>query len=145
MQNWCTRDHIPCHASTLPPLKHLGVLKPQQESKWTSPSSIIPKRDGSVHWISNLPQLNKVIKWKQYHLLSIMDILCKCIGHNFFMKLELQKISLVIISYAYEHQWCNMNGYSVNFSLNFICCCCIRYFFGTRNLGLEFWLVESID
>ncbi len=42
-------------------LVRIGVLAPQQEIEWASPSFIIPKKDGGVSWISNLHQLNKVI------------------------------------------------------------------------------------
>jgi hypothetical protein len=72
-------DHLVC----------LGVLKPQLENKWSSSSFIIPKKDGIVHWVSNLRQLNKVIKQKQYPLPVIMDIICQCIGYKFFMKLDI--------------------------------------------------------
>jgi hypothetical protein len=72
-------DHLVC----------LGVVKPQLENKWPSPFFIIPKTDGIVHWISNLRQLNKVIKQKQYSLPVIMDIICQCIGYKFFMKLDI--------------------------------------------------------
>ena len=58
------------------------------ESEWASPS-YYPKKDGSVHWISNLRQLNKVIKCKQYPLPVITDILHKCIGYKFFPKLDI--------------------------------------------------------
>ena len=35
-------------------LINLGVLEPQGTSEWTSPTFIIPKKDGRVRWISNL-------------------------------------------------------------------------------------------
>ena len=67
----------------------LGVLVPQNESKWASPTFIIPKKDGRVRWISNLCQINKVVKRKQYPLPIITDILCKCVGYKFFTKLDI--------------------------------------------------------
>jgi hypothetical protein len=67
----------------------IEVLASQQESEWASPSFIIPKKDGRVRWISNLRQLNKVIRRKQYPLLIIMDILCKRSGYKFFTKLDI--------------------------------------------------------
>ena len=64
-------------------LKHLvkiGVLIPQNESKWASPTFIIPKKDGRVRWVSDLRQINKVIRRKQYPLPIITDVLQKRIG-----------------------------------------------------------------
>ncbi len=61
-------------------LVRIGVLVAQQESEWVSPSFIIPKKDGRVHWISNLRHLNKVIRCMQYPLPIITDILGKCSG-----------------------------------------------------------------
>jgi hypothetical protein len=66
----------------------IGVLTSQQESEWASPSFIIPKKDGRVCWISNLRQLNKDIRRKQYPLPIITDILRKCSGYKFFTKLD---------------------------------------------------------
>jgi hypothetical protein len=70
-------------------LVRIGALAAQQESEWASPSFIIPKEDGRVRWISNLHQLNKVIRCKQYLLLIIMDILRKHSGYKFFKKLDI--------------------------------------------------------
>jgi hypothetical protein len=69
-------------------LVRIGVLAAQQESEWVSPSLIIPKKDNRVRWISNLRQLNKVIRRKQYPLPIITDILCKRSGYKFFTKLD---------------------------------------------------------
>ncbi|KAL7474331.1 hypothetical protein ACHAW6_000307 [Cyclotella cf. meneghiniana] len=73
-------------------LDHLVVLRilaPTTESEWASPSFIVPKKDGCVHWISDLCKLNKVIRYKQYLLPIIIDILCKCSGYKFFTKLDI--------------------------------------------------------
>jgi hypothetical protein len=42
-------------------LVRIGVLAPQQESEWASPSFITPKKNNGVHWISNVCQLNNAI------------------------------------------------------------------------------------
>ncbi|KAL7479483.1 hypothetical protein ACHAW6_006817, partial [Cyclotella cf. meneghiniana] len=49
----------------------------------------IPKKDGRVHWISVLHQLNKVIKCRKYPLPIISDILQKHSGYNLFTKLDI--------------------------------------------------------
>jgi hypothetical protein len=77
-------------------LVRVGVLAVQQESEWVSPSFIIPKKGGRVCWISNLHQLNKVIRRKQYLLPIITDILCKHSGYKFFTKLDIS-IQLLLI------------------------------------------------
>ncbi len=69
-------------------LVRIGVQASQQESEWASPSFIIPQNNGRVHWISNLCQLNNVIRRKQYPLPMITDILHKHSGYKFFTKLE---------------------------------------------------------
>jgi hypothetical protein len=89
------QGHIPCLAFTCPlskKLDHLislSMLIPQKESEWASPTSIIPKKDGQVHCVGNLRQLNKWIKHKQYPLPFITDILRKCTGYQFFTKLNI--------------------------------------------------------
>jgi hypothetical protein len=65
-------------------LVEIGVLAAQQENDWASPSFIAPRENGRVQWISNLRQLNKVIRCKQYPLTIIIDILHKRSGYRFF-------------------------------------------------------------
>jgi hypothetical protein len=76
-------------------LVEIGVLKAQQESELALPSFITPKKDSREHWISNIRQLNKGIRRKQYPLpiitnilRKIADILCKRSGYKFFTKLD---------------------------------------------------------
>jgi hypothetical protein len=53
--------HLKTFKTVLNHLVRNGVLAPQQESEWASPSFIAPKKNRRVRWISNLHQLNKVI------------------------------------------------------------------------------------
>ena len=54
--------HLKTFKTELDYLDELGVLAFTTESEWALPSFIAPKRDGHVCWISNLFQLNKVIR-----------------------------------------------------------------------------------
>jgi hypothetical protein len=85
------RIHLKTFKKELNHLVRIGVLAAQQESEWASPSFIIPKKDGRVRWISNLRQLNKVIRRKQYPLPFITDILRKSSVYKFFTKLDISK------------------------------------------------------
>ncbi len=80
--------HLKTFKKELNHLVRIGVLAAQQESEWASFSIIIPKKDDRVCWISNLRQLNKVIRCKHYPLPIITDILRKDSGYKFFTKLD---------------------------------------------------------
>jgi hypothetical protein len=81
--------HLKTFNEGLNHLVRIVVLAAQQDSERASPSFIIPKKGGRVRWISNLRQLNKVIRCKQYPLLIITDILRKRSGYKFFTKLDI--------------------------------------------------------
>ena len=69
-------------------LNRSGVLKKVGATKWAMPSFIIPKKDHTVQWITDLRELNKVTRRHVYLLPNIQDILRRQNGYNFFTKLD---------------------------------------------------------
>jgi hypothetical protein len=52
-------------------LVKLGVLRKVNNSKWAAPTFIIPKKDGTVRFLSDFRELNKRIKRKPFPLPNI--------------------------------------------------------------------------
>jgi hypothetical protein len=70
-------------------LCEIGALQPQGASKWSSPTFITPPKDGRIHWVSDLRELDNVVRCQQYSLPIIQDILRKCTGYKFFTKIDI--------------------------------------------------------
>jgi hypothetical protein len=70
-------------------LCELGVLTRINHSEWGAPTFIIPKKDGSVRFISDFRELNKCIKRKPYPIPQIQDILLKLEGFQYATSLDL--------------------------------------------------------
>jgi hypothetical protein len=67
----------------------IGVLQPQGASKCSSTTFITPKKVGKVCWVSDLRELNKVVRQRQYPLSIIQDILRRRSGYKFFPKIDI--------------------------------------------------------
>ena len=70
-------------------LVKLGVLKKINRSTWAAPTFIIPKKDGSVRFISDFRELNKRIKRKPYPIPKIQDLMLKLEGFQYATSLDL--------------------------------------------------------
>ena len=70
-------------------LCQLGVLKRVNRSQWAAPTFVIPKKDGSVRFISDFRELNKRIKRRPYPIPNIQDMLLNLEGFRYATSLDL--------------------------------------------------------
>jgi predicted aspartyl protease len=70
-------------------LCQVGVLRKVNHSEWAAPTFIIPKKDGSVRFISDFRELNKRIKRKPFPIPKIQDMLLKLEGFQYATSLDL--------------------------------------------------------
>ena len=61
-------------------LCELGVLKKVNRSQWAAPTFLIPKKDGTVRFISDFRELNKRIKRRPFPIPHIKDLLMNLEG-----------------------------------------------------------------
>eukprot|EP00980_Cylindrotheca_fusiformis_P022592 scaffold9481_cov181-Cylindrotheca_fusiformis.AAC.1 len=67
----------------------IGVLRRVNNSEWQSPSTIVPKKDQTVRFITDFRKLNEKIKRKPYPLPNIRDTLMELEGFKFGTSLDL--------------------------------------------------------
>ena len=70
-------------------LTKLGVLKKVNRSQWGAPTFIIPKKDGTVRFISDFRELNKRIRRTPYPIPKIKDLLLRLEGFKHGTSLDL--------------------------------------------------------
>ena len=70
-------------------LVKIGVLKRKNNSEWAAPTFIIPKKNGTVRFISDFRELNKRIKRKPFPIPKIQDLLLKLEGFKYASSLDL--------------------------------------------------------
>ena len=70
-------------------LVSIGVLKRKNISEWAAPMFIIPKKNGTVRFISDFRELNKRIKRKPCPIPKIQDLLLKVEGFKYASSLDL--------------------------------------------------------
>ena len=83
------RVHLETLKAEVQRLCDLGVLKKVNRSEWAAPTFIIPKKDGSVRFISDFRELNKRIKWKPYPIPKIQNLLLQLEGFQYATSLDL--------------------------------------------------------
>jgi hypothetical protein len=69
-------------------LVDIGVLKPCGATRWAAGTFIIPKKDGTVRWISDFRKLNFYIDRKKYPLPQIQQILLHQRPYRYFTKID---------------------------------------------------------
>jgi hypothetical protein len=92
----CKPFTVPCaHAEVfkqeLERLQSIGVLDPVKvgATEHAYLSFIIPEKDGTVRWISDFRQLNKILRRKVFPLPNIHDTLTKRKGYKYFTKIDI--------------------------------------------------------
>jgi len=65
------------------------VIEKDSDSQWAAPTFIIPKKGGTVRFVTDFRQLNKALKRKPFPIPNIQDILQKIGGFTYATALDL--------------------------------------------------------
>ena len=99
-------------------LVSIGVLIRKNNSEWVAPTFIIPKKNGTLHFLYHFIELNKKIKSKPFPIPKTQDLLFKLEGFKYTLSLDLnmgyyhiklcpfsRKICTILLSLGkYEYQ-----------------------------------------
>ena len=66
-----------------------GVLEKDSDSQWAAPTFIVPKKEGTIRFVTDFRQLNKQLKRKPFPIPNIQDILQKIGGFTYATALDL--------------------------------------------------------
>jgi hypothetical protein len=89
-------------------LVKLGVLKRCSDSEWTATTLIIPKKNGTVIFISDFRKLNQMLKRKPYPITKIAQMLQELEEFACATSLDLNK-GYYTIKLDYDAQkWCSL-------------------------------------
>ena len=77
-------------------LVSIGVLTPNAYSEWSSPSFLIPKRDGQIRFLSDFRKVNTMIKRKPYPMPLILDLMQTLEGFTYATTLDLNMVYYTI-------------------------------------------------
>ena len=64
--------HLETSKKDLYHLVDIGVLSPVTDTEWGLPTLMTPKKDGTVKWVSDLRELNKVVKKIEEKVLNFL-------------------------------------------------------------------------
>ena len=116
------KDAVPKHHKAFPVAKiheatlkkeldrlcKLGVLKKNSDSTWAAPTFIIPKKNGTVRFISDFRYLNKCLVRKPYPIPKIADVLQKIEGLEWATSLDLNMGYYTVHLDLYSQQLCTI-------------------------------------
>ena len=80
--------HLATFKKELDRLVEIGVLVPTGASLWAAGTFIIPKKDGTVRWVSDFRHLNKFIDRLQYPLPRVQEIVQNQCPYKFFTEID---------------------------------------------------------
>ena len=78
-------------------------------SEWTAPSFIIPKQDGTVRFINDFKELNKMLKRKPYKLPRIQDIMNMRKNYTYCTKIDLSMFFHCLMLDDESKELCTIN------------------------------------
>jgi hypothetical protein len=74
----------------------LGVLERQPASEWALPSFIVPKKDKTIHFLSNFWEVNNRLVRKPFPIPKISTVLQEIEGFSFATALDLNMVYYTI-------------------------------------------------